>query len=129
MNIFAGTCTLQEAYEIPDLDLDIIKISEKSYFVMWGDEGIDSLSSLVSYLEWEIWWFSEYDFTIDSESRLEILSSESEWEVYEKVVFSWPETTFDDILERFSDSAEVISIREGRVSSYGNREIIADFLY
>lgn len=129
MNIFAGNFTLEKSVEVPDLDFDIIKTSDTSYFVMWGDEEMKSSKEIITFLEKNFWKLISHDISIDSECELEILMAETEWEAYECTTFSWPNTSFDDILERFAESDEAICVREWKTSQYGNREVVVDFLY
>lgn len=129
MNIFAWNFTLENKIKTPDIDFDILQISETSYFVMWWDEEIKNHKEVVSFLEKHFWKIKFYDISIDSEDELEILMSETEWEVYERTVFSWVEVSFDTILERFSVSDEAICVREWKESQFWNREIIVDFVY
>jgi len=129
MNIFAGNFTLKEKVELGNLDFDIIILGEKSYFIMWWDENLTTVEEIVAYLEQEIWAIECYDISIDHENKVEILMSETEGEVYENVIFSGPNTVFEDILERFADSDEAICIREWKTSQFRNKEVIVDFLY
>jgi len=129
MNIFAGNFTLENAREAPDLDFDIIRISETSYFIMWGDEEISTESGLVAFLEQHFGKLISHNISLDTQWELEILMAETEGDAYESTTFSWPNTSFGDILERFVDSDEAICVREWKTSQYGNREVIVDFLY
>lgn len=130
MNIFAGTFTLEESKEIPELDFDIISIWNNSYFIMGADESLENSKDVIKFLEAEIGKLKFQDISIESEDQLEILSSEYELWAYEMVQFEWNDVTFEDILERFADSAEVVCIREAQESKlHGNRIIKADFLY
>jgi len=129
MNIFAGTFSLPKNIDISTLDFDIIQVSETSYFIMGWDENINTSKWIVDFLGEQLGVVEEYNISIDSEGNLEILMSETQWEVYEQVVFSGPNTVFDDILERFSESNEAICVREWKTSPFGNREVIVDFLY
>ena len=129
MNIFAGNFSVKNKTITPELDFDIIQISETAYFIMGWDEDIDSVSKLKTFLEAYFGEIVEANISIDSEWSLEILMAETEWEVYECTSFSWPEVNFDAIIERFAGSDEAISIREWKKTPYGNREVLVDFLY
>lgn len=130
MDIFAGNVSFKNIVSLPQLDLDIIPAGEKTFFIMWADEDIKSSSDVVWYLEKNIGEVAFHDISIESEDTLEILSSEYEEWVYECVSFEGPETSFEDVLERFADSWEVICVREAENSwKYGNRVIKVDFVY
>lgn len=130
MNIFAGNITLKHKTKIPELDLDIIPAGDAGFFIMGADESLQSSQEVIDYLEKNIGELESYDISIESEDELEILSSEYEDWVYECVSFEGPETSFDDIIERFADSGEVICIRQAEDSKkYGNRVIKVDFVY
>ena len=130
MNIFAGTFTLENAREIPELDFDIIAIWNNSYFIMGADESLESSKDVIKFLETKIGKLKFHDISIESEDQLEILTSEYEDGTYEMVQFEGENVSFEDILERFADSAEVVCIREAQESKlHGNRIIKADFLY
>lgn len=130
MNIFAGNFTLETASELPELDFDIIPSGKKSYFIMGGDENIESSQGIVDMLEKEIGKIAFHDISIESESEIEILSSEYEQGTYECVSFEGENVDFADILERFADSAEVICVREAEQSkNHWNRIIKADFIF
>jgi hypothetical protein len=51
MNIFAGNFSISEPIATPDLDLDIVKTSETSYFIMGADEEISNSQGIVTFLE------------------------------------------------------------------------------
>lgn len=130
MNIFAGNFSLEEKTTTPELDFDIIQTWEKSYFIMWADDGLDSSKNVVDFIENFFWKLATHDISIEWEDQLEIISSEYEVWAYECVSFQWPEVSFDDILERFAGSSEAISIREAEESKvYGNKVIKVDFMY
>lgn len=130
MDIFAGNVTFKNTVSLQELDLDIIPAGEKTFFIMWADEDIKYSSDVVWYLEKNIGEIAFHDISIESEDTLEILSSEYEEWVYECVSFEGPQTSFEDILERFAESWEVICVREAENSwKYGNRVIKVDFVY
>ena len=130
MKIFAGTISVKEKIETPELDFDILQTGEKSYFIMWADEKIKSSSWITNMLEELFWELETSDISIEWEDDLEILASEYEQGVYECVCFEWPELEFETVLERFADSEAVIAIRSAWVSKlYWNAIIKADFIY
>ena len=130
MNIFAGNFSLKEKIKTPDLDFDIIQTGERSYFIMWADESLICSKDVVNFLGKEFWELSTHDISVQWEDELEIISSEYEIWAYECVSFEGPELDFYDILERFAESNEAISIREaGESKIYGNRLVKVDFMY
>lgn len=130
MNIFAGNFSLKEKTQTPELDFDIIQTWDKSYFIMWADEELKSSEHVVSFIGNYFWELATYDISIEWEDKLEVISSEYEIWAYESVTFEWPWVDFDDILERFADSSEAISIRQaGKSKTYGNKIIKVDFMY
>jgi len=130
MQIFAGNIYLKEKIDTPELDLDIMQTWEKSYFIMGADEKISSASGIIKMLESYFWDFESADISIEWEDDLEILTSEYEQGVYECVSFEWPQLEFEQVLERFAESEEVICVRSaGKSKIYGNDIIKADFIY
>lgn len=130
MYIFAGNVTFKENVEMPELDLDIMKSGEKTYFIMGADEEIKTSQAVKEYLEKNVGEIAYYDISIESEDVLEIISSEYEDGTYECVSFEGANVSFEDILERFAEAAEVICVREVETSkNHGNRIIKVDFIY
>lgn len=115
---------------LPELDIDILKISEKWLYVMWGLEDEQTLDDIMMQLE-KTFGIREYtDISFEDEDTLEILTEELESWVYESVSFEWPELVFDDIFERFTETDTVLCVREVEASKrYKNRVIRVDFLY
>ena len=131
MRLFAGNFTLEEWKELSELDFDIIKIDSRNYFIMWWSEEFSSSQEILEFLENGIWKLSYYDISIDGEDSLEILAGEYYEEgSYECVSFEWPNVEFQEILQRFSETEEIICVRECESSKiYGNRIVRVDFLY
>jgi len=131
MNIFAGNFSIARGLsEIPNIDFDIIKTWETSYFIMWADDDISNQQWVLELIEKHFWEIIHSNISIEWRDELEILNSEYEQWVYERVSFEWPNTNFRDIIERFSDSEEIICLREsGKSEIYGNAIVIADFIY
>lgn len=130
MNIFAGNIFLKESRKPPELDLDIIQISQKGFFVMWAEEGVRSFYDLEAFLEEHFGEIDSYDISLEWEDEIEIILDETDGTRYECVTFEWPSLDFGEILERFLDSEGVICVREVESSNkYGNRNIRVDFMY
>lgn len=130
MILFAGKFSLEEKTDFPDIDFDLLQTGEKSYFIMGADASLETSAQVEVFLQTTFWKLSNCDISIESENALEIMSSEYEQGIYESVSFEWPNTTFNDIVERFAESEEIIVVREAETSLlYGNRIIKADFIY
>ncbi len=126
-NIFF-TNTLPE--KLPDLDIDILKISSNGLYIMWGLEDWQILDDIISKLWDTLWEIQFQDISSEDEDTLEIMTEELEPWIYECVSFDWPELVFEDIVERFSEVDAVICVRESELSErYQNRVIRVDFLY
>ncbi|MCH8518277.1 hypothetical protein LAT59_00730 [Candidatus Gracilibacteria bacterium] len=132
MKLFAGTIFFTNPLldVLPELDIDILKISEKGLYVMGGLEDEQTLDDVMMQLE-KTFSIREYtDISFEDEDTLEILTEELESGVYESVSFEGPELQFEDILERFTETDTVLCVREVEVSKrYKNRVIRVDFLY
>lgn len=130
MIIFAGNVTFSDIVSLEDIDIDTIQSWEKTFFIMGALEEVESSKDLVSFLNKHVWGLTHYDISIESEDELEILSSEYEQWVYECVSFEGADTSYEDILERFAESSEVICVRTAEDShKYSNKIIKADFIY
>ena len=133
MKLFAWTFffknTLPDTF--PEFDIDILKISQKWIYVMWGLEEGQSTSDIQTLL-WTHFWDVDYQdiSTEDDADQIEILLEEFEEWVFESVSFEGPEVTFETIFERFSESDTVMCVREAQPSQrYWNKVIRVDFLY
>jgi len=132
MNIFSWNITLDGNKKI-DLDFDYIESISKSWnkivFVFWETE-LKTKKELVESLEKSVWKILNYDISISSESKIDILNSAYEEGIYEIASFEWEEVTFDEIVDRFKNFEEVISVRESEVSQkFWNKTIKVDFVY
>jgi len=130
MEIFAGNFSLKNQVITPDIDYDILETWEKSYFIMWADESITTHGEVLKFISQTFWELKTHDISIESKQSLEVISSEYEQGSYECVSFEWPQVEFSDILERFTDSMEVVCVREGEASRiYDNKIVKVDFIY
>ncbi len=132
MNIFSWNITLDGNKKI-DLDFDYIESISKSgnkiLFVFWETE-LKTKNELISSLEKSVWKIINYDISISSESKIDILNSAYEEWIYEIASFEWEEVTFDEIVDRFKNFEEVISVRESEISQkFWNKTIKVDFVY
>ncbi|PIE85148.1 hypothetical protein CSA08_03320 [Candidatus Gracilibacteria bacterium] len=70
------------------------------------------------------------DITIEGEGKIVLLNNKVEGNIYELVSFEGVEVCFEEIIERFAESIEVVSIRESSNSKkFANKIIKTDFIY
>lgn len=131
MNKFAWNITVKWNSKV-DLEFDFVeslsRTWDKNIFFFWETELNSSQEILESFKEkFEI---LDYDITIETENKIEIIwESYEEW-LYEVATFEWEEVSFDEIFDRFSEFEEVVSVREGKISEkFWNKKIKVDFVY
>lgn len=131
MKIFIWNIFLKHEKEtLPAIDFDMIRIDSKNIFVMWAQEDLENQESVRYFLESHFGEIQSSDISLEGEQEIEILTEELEEGTYECVSFEWPQVQFEDILERFSESDEVIAVREGPIShKYLNKIVLVDFLF
>ena len=133
MKLFAGTLFFENTLPeiLPDLDIDMLKISERGLYVMWWLEEGQSLEDICNLMRQTFWEIQTQDISCEDDGdEIEILLEEFEHWVFESVSFEGSEVNFEAILERFTESDTVICVREAEVSRrYGNKVIRVDFLY
>lgn len=132
MNIFAWNITLNGNKKI-DLDFDFIenisKNGDKVIFVFWETE-LNSSAELVKMFEEKLWSLKNYDLSISGEDKIEIIWESYEEGIYELATFEWEEVSFEEIMDRFKDFEEVVSIREAEDSErFWNKKVKVDFVY
>ncbi len=132
MNIFSWNVTLDGNKKI-NLDFDYIESLSKSWnkivFVFW-ETSLKSHWELVAMFEKSLWPILWHDLSISSESKIDILNWTYEEWIYEIATFEWEEVSFEEIIDRFKDFEEVVSIREAWISEkFGNKKIKVDFVY
>lgn len=70
------------------------------------------------------------DISIESEDKIMLLNTKVEGDVYEMVAFEWIEICYEELIERFGESYEVVAIREAEDSvKFWNKVVKADFIY
>ena len=131
MNKFAGTITFEWKVDISKINYKKLEIDAKNtiVFVFW-DTKIENSDDLLKDFE-NYWEIISHDISISTEDNMNILNIDfdSEW-LYELASFEWPEVDMRDILERFLDTFEVISVREAEESiKFWNRIVKVDFVY
>jgi len=132
MKLFAWTVFFRNPIPetLPDLDIDMLPISKNGLYIMWGLGDKQTLESILSSLASALWVLSYTDISSEENEQLEIMIDELESWVFESVSFEWPEIGFDVVLERFSESDEVLCVREAEAShKFGNKVIRVDFMY
>ncbi len=134
MNNFAGTLTfrwqvvlnkIQEKYLVSKSD----DSHNTTVFIFGKTLSETSEEILKEYAN--VWELYAYDISISTEDNMTMLNNEVDKEgLYEVVSFESPVADIRNVVERFQDSFEIISIREAEESEkYGNRVIRADFIY
>jgi len=132
MNIFAWNFTLNGNKKI-DLDFDFVeslsKNGDKIVFIFWETE-LKTSKEVLDMIIQNVWELKNYDISISSEDKVEIVNLAYEEGIYELATFEWEEIDFDEIMDRFKDFEEVVSIREAEVSErFWNKKIKVDFVY
>ena len=91
---------------------------------------MDTSKKFVEFLKDTLWEMLNYDISVSSEDKIEIIGESYEEGLYELASFEGEEVDFDEIYERFKDFEEVVSIREAEISTrFWNRIIKVDFIY
>ncbi|MDD2907466.1 MAG: hypothetical protein PHH98_02385 [Candidatus Gracilibacteria bacterium] len=132
MNIFSGNFTMVGNKKI-DLDFDFVeslaKNGDKIVFV-YGETEMKTSSEIVEMLKSTVGELRNYDISISTEDKVEIVNLAYEEGIYELATFEGEEVDFDEIMDRFKDFEEVVSIRETEISErFGNKKIRIDFVY
>jgi hypothetical protein len=133
MNIFSWNITFKSNKEITWIDYDYVENLSKDWnkvlFIFWETD-LKKSEELAEFFTEKLWELENYDISISTEDKIDVLhSTYAEW-VYELASFEWEETTFEEILERFNDFDEVVTIREAEISKrFWNRVIKVDFVY
>lgn len=132
MNIFSWNFTMVGNKKI-DLDFDFVeslaKNGDKIVFV-YGETEMKTSSEIVEMLKSTVWELRNYDISISTEDKVEIVNLAYEEGIYELATFEWEEVDFDEIMDRFKDFEEVVSIRETEISErFWNKKIRIDFVY
>lgn len=133
MNTFAWNITLNWNKIIKWLDYDYVenlsKTWDKVIFIFWDTE-LKSSSEIIKMLIEKLWELKNYDISISSEDKIELLNDTYEQWVYELATFEWEQVDFNEIVDRFWDFEEVVSIREAEISNkFWNKVVKVDFVY
>lgn len=133
MNTFAWNITLEWNKHISWLDFDYVENFSKDWnkviFMFWDTE-FKTSNELITMLKNKLWEIKNYDISISTENKINIIwDSFEEW-VYELASFEWEQVDYDEIVDRFTDFDWVISIREAEISNkFWNKIIKVDFVY
>ena len=133
MNTFAWNITLNWNSAIKWLDFDYVanlsKGWDKILFIFWDTELKTSLE-IVNMLTEKLWELKNHDISISTEDKMELINDTYEEWVYELATFEWEQVDFAEILDRFWNFEEVVSIREAEESiRFWNKVVKVDFVY
>lgn len=133
MNTFAWNITLKWSTTINLLEYDYIESFTKSWdkvIFIFGETKFNSSKELLNFFEERFEKLLNYDISISSEDKIDVVPWDYEEWIYELVSFEWEQVDFNEVKDRFEDIAEVVSIREAEISSkFWNRVIKVDFVY
>lgn len=132
MNKFAWNITFSGVIDLQEVENNLLELETESWdtiVYIHGDTEAENSSTLLESFK-KYWEILNYDLSISSEDKVAILSDDFwEW-IYELTTFEWVAVTYDEILDRFNEVYEVLSVREAEISKkYGNRIIKVDFVY
>lgn len=133
MNIFAWNVTLNWNKEISLKDYDYIanlsKTGDKVIYIFW-ETLLKKSDDIKRLLEEKLWKIKNFDISISTEDKMDLINSTYEEWVYELATFEWEQVDFAEINERFKWFEEVVSIREWEVSEkFWNKVVKVDFVY
>jgi len=133
MNIFAWNITLNWNKVVSWIDFDYVESLSKTWdkviFFFWDTEFSKS-SEIIEMFSEKFWELKNYDISISTEDKMELVNDTYEEWVYELATFEWEQVDFNEIFDRFWDFEEVVSVREAEVSSrFWNKVVKVDFIY
>jgi len=133
MNTFAWNITLNWNKIISWLDYDYVanlsKTWDKVIFIFWDTE-LNSTAELVNMLEDKLGELKNYDLSISNEDKVELINDTYEEWVYEVATYEWEQVDFLEMIERFEEFDEVVSIREWEISDkFWTKVVKVDFVY
>lgn len=134
MNIFAWNVTLNGSKNIwDDFDFDFLEsISlswDKNLYIFWETK-MNSSEDIINYLEQYFGELKNYDISISTEDKIEVIPYDFDEWIYEVVSFEWEHVTFEEINDRFAEHDAIFSVREAEYSEkFWNKIIRADFVY
>lgn len=134
MNIFAWNITLKLSGDIPkDFDFDYLESNSndwyKNLYIFWETE-LKTSNDLINYFEKKLWKIKNYDLSISSEDKINVLPYDFEEWIYEVTSFEWEHVDFNEISDRFAEHDALFSVREAEISDkFWNKVIKVDFVY
>ena len=134
MNTFAWNITLKWNKVIPsDFEYDFVESLSKTWdknLYIFGETEIKKSADLIKYFEEKIWELKNYDISISSEDKIELMEYDFDEWMYEVVSFEWEFIEFNEIKERFLDHDAIFSVRECEISAkFWNKIVRVDFVY
>ena len=134
MNTFAGNITLKwNKVIVSDFEYDFIESLSKTWdknLYIFGETEIKKSSELIKYFEEKIWELKNFDISISTEDKIELMEYDFEEWMYEIVSFEWEFIEFNEIKERFINHDAIFSIREAEISErFWNKIVRVDFVY
>ncbi len=133
MNTFAWNIILNWNKVISGLDFDYVANLSKTWdkiMFIFGDTELNSTAEIIDMIEDKLWDLKSYDISVSSEDKIEIINDTYEEWVYEIATYEWEQVDFEEIIERFEDFDEVVSIREWEISEkFWNKVVKVDFVY
>ncbi len=133
MNTFAWNITLKWNKVINWINFDYVENFSKDWnkvlFIFWDTE-FESSNEFIHDIKNILWEILNYDISISSKDKINIIwDSFEEW-VYELATFEWEQIDYEEILDRFIDFDWVISVREWEISNkFWNKVVKVDFVY
>lgn len=133
MNLFAWNVTMKWNNVIKDFEFDYVanlsKDWDKVLYVFWDTE-LKTSEEVVNMLKEKLWELKNYDISISTEDKMDIINSTYEEWVYELATFEWEQIDYWELLDRFWKFEEVVSIREAEKSiRFWNKVVKVDFIY
>lgn len=96
----------------------------------YGEIDLNSKQDIINYFRENISEnIIDFEVSLSSEDRIEILDlDEIDWE-YNTMTISWIETSFEEVLESFSENEEVVCIRESNLNKlFWTKDIKVDII-
>jgi len=132
MNKFAWNITFKDEVDTKAIKYEFLETYMEDWtinvLIFWKTEKESSIE-IVEELK-KAWEILDTDISIEKEDKIALLNNKVDWSIYELVSFEWIEVCYEEILERFVETTEIVSIREAWNSKkFGNKIIKADFIY
>ena len=135
MNKFAGDIVYD--WFLDDSQLDALSYtclatpleSWKTCLLIFGETKASLKQELILEL-WDLGTIIKSDISFSVDEKVMLLNTQIEGDVHEIVSFQWVEIAFEEIVERFAETYEVVAIREAKESAqFWNKVIKVDFIY